>query len=650
MRRTGALAAIAAAQAWALVLAPGAARAADVGSLGGAPLKLDATDTSIVAQHFDYRSCSLPVLQQSGAYVNQSLPCEKPQDSGWGQWLNRLNAALRWENWTVGLRLDSVVYWRRPYEQNPNYNSLPVGGAYGQNAVAVDNESRYTSSIYPAKLWATYTAPGIEITAGDSYVQFGHGLTLSMRKIDELGIDTTVRGGKIQLTKDPVQLTFVAGFGNPSRVDEATGRSLFPTHDPVMTDVVMPVFGSDRIIGGEIQEGRGLPVVLATHAVQFTRCAPYHYDSQGHIVTDFFSDPSDVAFGTCNDADTRAWLSSLPTIPPTINAHTITLAGQSVELPDLWGHGKLYVEGAVQQSQHELAAQNLTPNGNALYGALSVDFGPETTTVELKSNRNFYAVPASVNTTVAPEFNVVTYTFIPPAESMNMLDTEFGNFNACINAVRLKEDVNLTDHLMAYAQGIYAYSQSEQLNGGCDAMGHTVSTFPSNQVEDRVYDGLTGLEYYFDDNASHIYFSTGARKDDRASGQWYYDEAHAEYSIAKYVGGPWSVEMQGWHRLRREANQNADPVTLVERWWNEGENYVAVKLAPKWVFSQGFEYTTLQGQPLTYFNGSVLYRFAAGSNVRLFVGQQRGAFRCASGVCRYFPPFEGARAELTLRF
>jgi hypothetical protein len=648
MRRTGALAALAAiAAAWAL--APRTASAADVGSLGGSPLTLDATDTSIVAQHFDYRSCSLPVQQPSGAFANQSLPCEKPQDSGWGQWLNRLNAALRWQNWTVGLRLDSVVYWRRPVD-NPNFASLPSGGAYGQSAVSADNESRYTNSVYPAKLWATYTAPGIEITAGDAYVQFGHGLTLSMRKIDELGIDTTVRGGKIQYTKDPMQVTLVAGFGNPSRVDEATGRSLFPTHDPVGQDIVMPVFGSDHILGGEIQMGRGLPVVLASHVAGFTRCAPYHYDAQGRIVTDFFSDPGSVTFGTCNDSDTRTWLSSLPTSPPTVNAHTITMGGQSVEVPSLWGHGKLYVEAAVQQANHYLAAQNVNPNGNALYGALSVDFGPETTTVEVKSNRNFYSVPAAVNTTTAPEFNVVTYTFVPPAETYTMLDTEFGFFNACVNAVRLKEDVNVTEHLMAYGQGVYAYTQSEQVNGGCDAMGHTVSTFPAAQVEDRVYDGLTGLEYYFDENASHIYFSMGARKDDRASGPWYYDEAHAEYSIAKYLTGPWSVEVQGRHRLRRESNQNADPLTLIEKWWTEGENYVAVKLAPKWVFSQGFEYTTLQGQPLTYFNGSVLYRFAAGSNLRLFVGQQRGAFRCASGVCRFFPPFEGARAELTLRF
>ena len=53
----------------------------------------------------------------------------------------------------------------------------------------------------------------------------------------------------------------------------------------------------------------------------------------------------------------------------------------------------------------------------------------------------------------------------------------------------------------------------------------------------------------------------------------------------------------------------------------------------------------------TYYNsGSVLYRFTNDSNLRLFVGQQRGGLRCVSGVCRVFPAFEGARAELTLRF
>ena len=33
----------------------------------------------------------------------------------------------------------------------------------------------------------------------------------------------------------------------------------------------------------------------------------------------------------------------------------------------------------------------------------------------------------------------------------------------------------------------------------------------------------------------------------------------------------------------------------------------------------------------------------------VFVGQRRGALRCISGVCRQFPPFEGAKLELTSR-
>jgi hypothetical protein len=36
--------------------------------------------------------------------------------------------------------------------------------------------------------------------------------------------------------------------------------------------------------------------------------------------------------------------------------------------------------------------------------------------------------------------------------------------------------------------------------------------------------------------------------------------------------------------------------------------------------------------------------------VSVFVGQRRGAIRCVSGVCRQFPPFEGARLELVSRF
>jgi hypothetical protein len=604
------------------------AAAVDVAEVRGKSVQLDVTDTSIVAQRFDKREE------------------ERPQDSGWGDWINRLNATLRWENWTAGLRLDSAMFWRRPVD-NPNFGDLTSAE---QASVLADNESRYENSIYPAKLWVTYSAPGVEVTAGDAYVQFGRGLTLSMRKIDELGIDTTVRGGKVQVSQDPFALTLVAGFGNPSRVDEATGRLLFPTHDLVSGDRAAAVFGSDRLVGAEIQAGRGLPVTLSTHAVRFTRCAPYHYDANADVVTDFGSDPGSVVFGSCDPADTATWLQQIHHRPPSLDASEITMAGQSIEVPSLWGHGKLYLEAAAQQRHNDLAANNMHGDGNALYGALSVDADRLTTTLEVKSNRNFYSVPASVDPAKAGEFSVVAYSFLPPAETFNMVDTEgTGDFNACVDGGRLRADVSLTHDLIVYGQGIYAYTKSEQSSGGCDQSGHTLAPFAANRVQDEVWDGIAGVEWTFDDKLSHVFAWTGARDDVTKDGDWAYREQHIEYSVAKYLFGPWSLEVQGRHRHRRERGI-LDPNTLVAGWWTEGENYVAVRMAPKWVFTQGFEYTTQPGQPLLYFNGAVLYKFTSSSNVRVFVGQQRGAFRCASGICRFFPPFEGARAELTLRF
>jgi hypothetical protein len=614
----------------AVISTPAAVRAAgsDVG-----PPTVSVTETSIVAQHFDARDN------------------EQPQDSGWGEWMNRLDAAIRQGRWAAGLRLDSALYWRRPDERNDSTPTVSAG------EIERDGESRFQNSIYPAKLWVTYSAPGVEVTAGDAYVQFGRGLTLSMRKIDELGIDTTVRGGKIQIERDPFAFTLVAGIANPARVDEASGRTLFPTVASSI-DPKSAVFGSDRLVGVEIMTGRGLPVTLSTHAVRFSRCAPYAFDANAIPKTDFFQSPGGVTFGSCSSEDEALWLSSLPAAPPTLDDKTITMIGQSLEVPNLGGHGKLYLEAAAQsRTPYDSAGITHPPpdatspiTGNALYATLSVDGGPLTTTLEIKSNRNFFPVAAAVDTSHAPEFNVVAYSFVPPAETPTILDTEFGYFNACVNGGRLRADVQASDALLVYGQGIFDSTRSENTTGLCDARGRVVSPGPSAGVTNTVWDGITGFEWTFDGENSHVFASGGVREDSVETGAFYYRERHLEYSIAKNLGGPYAIEIQGFHRVRWEGDKNQSVGSGVPRWWHEGENYVAFKIAPAWVLSQGFEYTSYIGDPTYYFNGAVLYRFTSGSNLRLFVGQQRAAFRCASGICRPFPAFEGARAELTVRF
>ncbi len=591
------------------------ARALDVspGSAGADPIRIDVTETTVVAQHFSARSG------------------ESPLDQGYGDWLNRLNAAISWKGFTLGGRLDSSLYWLRP-----------IDGDLPSDLVArasVDEASRYRNAIYPAKLWAAYAAPGLEVAVGDAYAQFGRGLVLSLRKIDELGIDTTVRGAKLALQRDPFAVTIVAGLANPNRVDEATGRALFLplalASDPRSPQ---PLFGSDRIIGAEIQAGRGLPVTLSTHAVGYIRCAPYAYDAQGRIRQTGLLDPG---LGSCAGSDVSEWLSTLTTnTNPLLDASQITMVGQTLEVPDLAGHGQAYVEIAGQNSDRSGPYRA----GNAVYASASVNAGPVTETLEIKSYRNFYAVPAAVDVSRAPEFNNIVYTTPPTAELITQ-DSELGFFNACVNGGRLRSDLRTSRSLLVYLTTSYFNTQSEQLAGGCDGGGHTVMNGPApDGVQDYVEDVVAGEEWYFDGARSHLFASTGVRNDQLQDGAVFYREAHVEYAFTKHLTGPLSIELQGRHRYRYEQDQNAGA------YWNEGENYTALKVAPKWVLTQGVEYTTLVGQPNVYLNGQILYRLTEGSNVKLFVGQQRAGLRCVSGVCKLFPAFEGARVELTVRF
>jgi len=593
------------------------------------PFKLDVTETSIVSQRFDSRA---------------PLPA---RDHGWGQWLNKLNAQLTYKKFTFGLRLDSTIYWNRPEDR-----TFVDGGKFDpafRDSIVADGATRFRNNVYPAKIWGSYKDKGLEITLGDAYAQFGRGLTLSLRKFDELGIDTTARGAKIALQKGPIGLTAIAGFGNPTRVDEASGRAMFVSKPfgANGTGSGIPMFGSDRILGAEISGGRGGPVVLTTRAVRISRCAPYSYSGAGEIKDGLLATP----IGTCNDADTSTFLATLPAgLNPLYGAKKVDFVGQSVEVPNLFGHGTLYIEGAIQNYSGS-AESGIRGSGNAIYGSFSSTFGAITNTIEVKSYRNFLPVPASVNANRAVEFSNVAYTQLPTTEPL-IADSMFGNFNACVDGGRLRTDARVNKHLLVYAAGGYYHTKSEVPGAGCDRYGRYQSELPAGEGQNNVWDGLTGIEYRFDKDRSQLLASIGVRNDRLANGHLYYNERVLNYTFNYYLKGAYSLEFTGRHRMRFEEGQNVkDRGDLqVSVPWAQGFHQTALKIAPKWVIAQGIEYYTITGQPAWYVNGSILYRFTSGSNIKIFAGQQQGGLRCVSGVCRIFPAFEGVRAELTLRY
>lgn len=602
---------------------PREAHAVDLPKVGGAPLKLDVTETSIVAQRF---------LPRDG---------ERDEDQGYFVWLNRLNLVLGYRKLTLGARIDTSLYALRPQDR--------IDTPSLQRSLISDGSTRYRDAIYPAKLWLTYKDEGLEVTAGDSYVQFGRGLVLSMRKVDELGVDTTLFGAKVTVQKDPFAATLIAGLANPARVDEPTGRALFPsTPIPAAPSFAavpsQPIFGSDRIVGAQLQAGRGLPVIASTHAVQLTKCAPYRYDANNNIIDSTFDRP----IGTCEEPSRSIWLGELPSAVGPVLARRETInAGQSLEVPSLWGHGSLYLEGAVQRRDPDRPNEGNT-QGNALYASVVTTGGPISNTLEIKSYRNFYPLAGAVNISRAAAFSNIAYSIPPTAEPI-IADTMFGFFNACVTGGRDRFDYRFTPTFLGYATFGYFQTKSEVFGGGCDQFGRSTAQDKANTLN-YVTDGSAGIEWRFDNDRSIVFSNLNARHDIKDNGEPYYRELAFQYSITKYLTGPYSLELAGRHRYRvQEAENTRGSSFNGEPWW-QGEHQNALKVAPKWVISQGVEYTTLVGLPTYYVNGAILYRFTSESNVRLYVGQNRGGLRCVSGVCRMFPAFSGARVELTLRF
>ncbi len=64
-----------------------------------------------------------------------------------------------------------------------------------------------------------YEYGAAEATLGDDYVQFGHGMSLSLRKIDSLGLDTTLRGAGVDLSTDLALVHAIAGVTNRQNLD-----------------------------------------------------------------------------------------------------------------------------------------------------------------------------------------------------------------------------------------------------------------------------------------------------------------------------------------------------------------------------------------------------------------------------------------------
>jgi len=599
----------------------------------GAPVAFDITNTSTLSYNGNNRDTR---PNQVSTLANDN----------WGLFYNRFNVLANGGAWQAGLRLDNTWFFDSPNATQialdltaarpPTSGGAPAPVYFRQKLqeAGVELSNRYINWMYPAKYYFTYTSTALEVGVGDVYVAFGRGLVLSLRKLDELASDTTLRGARVtaRVKTDQVSLraTAVAGSLNPLRIDPASGRYLGVDSSVTPGFVTLTEAGMPRA-----------------------------------VATDFVPDTGDCrTFATCSYAPDRIFggqlelshksakfavqasqlLRSTPLANDVVrSADSISTGSASFELADLGGHGGAYLELALQDLHH---ADSSTPNlalGQAAYLSVNVLAGPLTLLFEGKHYRRFFPLLANISPLRAREFSMLAASAPPTTEAL-FVDTAFEGFNTCVSGGRLRADLALSRIVSVYSWAGYYQSFAESLaNESCEV---------SKNTRNSILDTAVGSELRSGDRRSKADISVGSRVDDsdralltdHGETHVFYREVYTRHTVTWHLGGPYSVELQGWHR-RRHQTLGGPGVA-----WNEGDELIGFDYAPHWSIAMGFSYDTNPAVPPTYVNGQIGYRISSDSSISLFAGQRRGALRCVGGVCRVFPPFEGAALDLTLRF
>lgn len=304
---------------------------------GGTPVRLDITTTSIAAFSVDNLN---------------PTSC----DDFYGSGIERLNLSGSWEQWVAGVRVDGSVYYPRPLATAP--------GATGRRCLDIELESRFQNTLTPEKVWVGYNSRHFEVTLGDSYVQFGRGLSLSLRKTDELGLDTTQRGARVKLNTELLSATLVAGVTNINNIDEASGRYAFDPNDGVAG------LTADLRLFDKVRVG-------------------------GNAVAYLFQSPvSSISAPGVDEIFQERWI----------------VGGPKIEAPRLTEWLGVYLEGVAQQ---RMPIAGEAESGFGLYGSATAYLGDTTVLVEGKAYGDLAVVQPNFEHL---EFDPVQYTALPTLE------------------------------------------------------------------------------------------------------------------------------------------------------------------------------------------------------------------------------------------
>jgi hypothetical protein len=297
----------------------------------------------------------LSLLRPAPARAAEPAPGQAPpavavnvtstSQAGWnasadrGDLFQRLNLASEAGPWYAGARFDAAVFSA----------AAPASGV----------SNRYTLE----KATLAHAGRALELTAGDLYLSLGRGLSLSLRKVDELGVDSTLRGARVLVHLARFEGTVAAGYVNINNVDEASGKSVGEPYDLVAA------------AHARVSVSEGVTLAMSSTAIAFR-------DGVGLVPGADYQD-------------------------------RFLHLGPAVDAPRLTSWLGLYLEGLAQLRQ--TAQPSDARRGYGLYGAATLYLPAVTVLIEGKAYGDLAPVKPRLD---RPEFGSVAYSSPPTAERL----------------------------------------------------------------------------------------------------------------------------------------------------------------------------------------------------------------------------------------
>jgi hypothetical protein len=602
----------------AALIAASTAKAATIPTGDGPPIQLDVTNTADFDYHF-YQGNGI-IAPQYRQTPNGPIPNSlwDPTQNFYFDWLNKLDTRFTYGPWHAELRLDSAVFGNvYPVDTTTSIQQQQLG-------LMIKMQNRFINNLVVEKVSVSYITPQLEITLGDFYINYGRGIILSLRKVDQLGVDTTLRGVNITGRLGNLSANFAGGITNNINTDQATASVAPDAQDPILAgrlEYRQPRLFAVSLEASDLNQNYDTLQLQPYPPAAPPSTDPLQCTSANHCRSVQVAPLSLGSVGALDqDVALPLW-------------HQYKNFGGTLELPQILDHASAYFEYAHQWNQIQHSA---ITEGNAFYGGINFFAGPVTVQAELKDYGHFEGpVQSSLSSTSFPAFYQQTvYTNPPNLEEI--WQEEITTNPLTIWGPRLRVDWQVNENLRPYIAG---------------------AAFGDNGQGVNIYYGMLGLEANWQQHRSHLNINGGLRYEllneyapvqppSPTNTNVNQGESWAQYDIVQALTPIYSLELDGLHRNMNDC-YGQNPCHA----WTQGYAYLSLKRTSITV-SGGIEYYTQDlnlYQPY-YFNVSTAWIASEALLVRAFVGGREAGLRCINGICRRFPGFNGINLEIVAHY